>query len=130
MSLQGTDVPFPSERGGNLVGWKRLAVGTLLVGYAVTFVAGVPATRRSFIDDWFDHRIGAAIQEGHARIPSAERNELRYYAKGIVSVERVVPIFPGVLMVEYQEKSPHGGVGGRAITLWLPGTTRIIVDAG
>jgi hypothetical protein len=111
------------------VRWKPWAGGALLVGYVVTFAAGVPATRRTFLDAWFEHRVRAARRDRDTKIPSEELVELRRYAEGVVRVGRVVPLVPGVLMVEYEEGYRDRGVSGRAIALWLPGTVRVILDA-
>ena len=110
--------------------WKPLAACALLAGYAVTCVFGVPATRRSFLEAWLHHRLAARVQEGHPRFTSEETEDLKRTAEGILSVHRVIPVFPGILMVEYEESHAFGGVGGRALTFWYPASLHVIVDAG
>jgi len=109
--------------------WKPWAAGALLAGYAVTFVFGVPATKQSFLSSWVDHRLGVSVREGHAPFTSEETEELRKDAESIVSVHRVVPLFPGILMVEYDENYAFGSVNSRALMLWYPAAVHVILDA-
>jgi hypothetical protein len=109
--------------------WKgTLAVG-LLGGYAITALVGVPETRRMIPRALVDRGLEQwAKEHPQFRIPTEE--ERTNLAKpDVVSIDRTIPVFPGLIVVMHSSNSGGCGNSGLSLVLWYPKHLKVLHDA-